>query len=424
MIVRGEVQTAMLKTTRARRVPLLALFASNTISLPGNVLAIIAVPWFVLQTTGSVIKTGITAFFTTVPLVIAATLGSGLVDRLGYKRTSVVCDIASGTCIALIPLLYQTGRLAFWQLLVLVFLSALFNTPGRTARLALTSDLATLAEMHLERANSISEGINRASNLIGGSLAGILIALIGSSNLLWVDAATFAVSALLIGTLVPSASSPAKTTPEDSYLSNIMAGIRFIYHNQLVLSLTLTVMMTNMLDEALTSVMLPDYAKNIFGSAVPFGLMVGAFGGAAFLGAILFGVVGNRLPRRMTFAVGYLIGGGTRFLALALVPILPVLIVVYIIAGVASGSLNPIITTLLQERATPEMRARVFGAVLAGVVAAMPLGVILSGYLVDRVGITTSLLLSGICYVVITLSLLVNPALTMMEKVPGGRGSA
>src|SRR5207248_3409122 len=97
------------------------------------------------------------------------------------------------------------------------------------------------------------------------------------------------------------------------------------------------------------------------------GLIIGAFGGAAFLGALVFGAIGHRLPRRITFAVGYLIGGGTRFLVLALTPLLPVLLVVYIIAGIASGSLNPIITTLLQEQVAPEMRARVFGTVLAGV---------------------------------------------------------
>ena len=58
------------------------------------------------------------------------------------------------------------------------------------------------------------------------------------------------------------------------------------------------------------------------------------------------------------------------------------------------------------------------------VFAAMPLGVILSGYLIDRIGITTTLLLSGICYVIITLSLLVNPSLTMMGKVPSSQGTA
>jgi len=83
------------------RLPLLALFSANAISLTGNVLTLIAVPWFVLQTTGSAVKTGLTAFFAALAVVVAAFLGGVVVDRLGYKRASIVADLASGTAVAL-----------------------------------------------------------------------------------------------------------------------------------------------------------------------------------------------------------------------------------------------------------------------------------------------------------------------------------
>jgi MFS family permease len=121
----------------SRRLPLFSLFAANTISFVGNVLTALAIPWFVLQTTGSVAQTGLTAFFSTLPLVLSAFFSSALVDRLGYQRTSVLGDLASGLTVALVPFLTQTVGLAFWQLLVLVFLGGLLKAPGSTARSAL-----------------------------------------------------------------------------------------------------------------------------------------------------------------------------------------------------------------------------------------------------------------------------------------------
>src|SRR5215469_15854094 len=197
------VEQKIAGTTQARRVPLFALFAANTISFVGDVLMFIAIPWFVLQTTGSVTKTGIAVFFETLPTFISAFLGSALVDRLGYKRMSIVSDMTSCISVALIPLLYHTTGLAFWQLLVLVFLASFFQAPGSTARSALVPDLAPLARMPLERANAASDGIRRVSLFIGAPLAGILIAIFGTSNLLWLDAISFAISGVLIGLAIP-----------------------------------------------------------------------------------------------------------------------------------------------------------------------------------------------------------------------------
>ncbi|HEX5808607.1 MAG TPA: MFS transporter, partial [Anaerolineales bacterium] len=132
-------------------VPLYSLFVANAISLVGNVFTAIAVPWFVLQTTGSATQTGVTGFFTILPVVLAGFLGGTLIDRLGYKRTSIISDLASGVTTALIPLLYFTVGLEFWQLLALVFLGALLDTPGGTARAALLPELAEQARMPIER---------------------------------------------------------------------------------------------------------------------------------------------------------------------------------------------------------------------------------------------------------------------------------
>src|SRR5437899_1752307 len=103
------------------RLPVVAVLTGNAISLAGSAAALVAIPWFVLQTTNSPAKAGITGFFITLATVAAAFFGGGLVDRLGFKRTSILADIASGLAVALIPLLYVTVGLQYWQLLVLVF---------------------------------------------------------------------------------------------------------------------------------------------------------------------------------------------------------------------------------------------------------------------------------------------------------------
>src|SRR5512142_427633 len=155
------------------------LFTANAISMVGNMLAFVAIPWFVLQTTRSAAQTGVTGFFSALASVVAGFFGGTVVDRLGFKRTSISADLACAIAFGLIPLLYATSGLQFWQLLVLVFAGNLLDAPGTTARKALIPDLAKLAGMSLERASAGIQSVERGSRLLGAPLAGILIALIG-----------------------------------------------------------------------------------------------------------------------------------------------------------------------------------------------------------------------------------------------------
>ncbi len=167
-----------------RRLPVAALLAANTVSLAGNALTAIAIPWFVLETTGSAARVGLVGFSAAVPAVLAAFFGGAIVDRLGFKQSSVVSDLLSGVTVALIPLLHQTVGLPFAGLLGLVFLGALLDAPGVTARQALFPDLVALAGIRLEGANAAYQTVHRLSQLLGPALAGVLIALLGASNVL------------------------------------------------------------------------------------------------------------------------------------------------------------------------------------------------------------------------------------------------
>jgi MFS family permease len=391
--------------------PLYAFFTANLISYVGDRLTLLAIPWFVLQTTGSVTKTAITAFFTTLPTIFSSFLSGLLVDRLGYKRTSVIGDIASGIGTLLIPLLYHTVGLAFWQLLVLVFLGGLLKAPGETARSSLLPDLGKEAMMPMERVNSIGDGLIRVSGFLGTPLAAVMIVLVGASNLLWLDAASFFISALLIGIVVPRTPIVSSTKEgEEISQSRLSDGLRFILHNRLLLSLITTSMITNLLDAALFSVALPVYARQIWESVLPIGALSVAFGGCAFLSTLIFGAIGHRLPRRITFSLCY-IAIGIRFWALALRLPIPTLIGIYAFNGLAVGPINPIAMTVEQEAIPVEMRARVFGASAAGYLAGIPIGGLVGGFLIGWIGLLPALFAMGACYLLVTSSLLVNPTL-------------
>src|SRR5215212_9523909 len=149
--------------SRRSRVPLGMLLAAAGISQAGNMLTMLAIPWFVLETTGSAARSGVTAAVEAIAVVVAGFFGGALVDRLGHKRTSIVADLASGVTVALIPLLYHTVGLAFWQLLVLVFLGALLDTPGWTARRSLYEVVARLGDVDLERTNTAAMMVGRTA---------------------------------------------------------------------------------------------------------------------------------------------------------------------------------------------------------------------------------------------------------------------
>ena len=407
----------MTEATAKNSLPIWALFTANAISLVGNVLSAIAIPWFVLQTTGSAAQTGITGFFTVLPVVLAGFFGGTLVDRLGYKRTSIVADIASGVTTALIPLLYVTVGLEFWQLMVLVFLGALLDSPGGTARSALIPELAEMAHMPLERATSLIHIIERGSRLIGAPLGGLLIAWIGTENVLWLDAASFFISAAIIGFVIDVHKPVQHAEQEGSgkYFDELRAGLKFIYEDKLVLAIVVMVMLTNFLDAMYSGVVQPVFVKQVYGEALDLGLLIAANGAGAVIGALLYSSIGLRFPRHAVFVLGFVLTSA-RFFLFALYPPLGLALVFVVIASMGAGPLNPIIGAVEFERVPKNMRGRVGGAIGAGAWSAMPLGMLIGGVLTEQLGVRPMLLGLGVVYLVTTLSMAFIPAMKEMNR--------
>ena len=396
--------------------PLYCLYAANAISFVGNNLTTLAIPWFVLVTTGSAARTGITFFFSITPIVIAGFFGGTIVDRLGYKRTSIISDLASGITVAAIAGLHALDLLEFPILLALVFLGALLDAPGGTARAALIPDLAKLGEVPIERASASIQVVERGSRLVGAPLAGVLIAVFGAAGVLWIDALTFAVSAAVVYIAIPASERPRHDEPSEGYVAELKAGLAFIRRDRLIFALVMTVMITNLLDAAFT-VCLPFMALEVYDSSIALGFMAAASGGGAVLGAIVYAAMGYRISRRAVFIPGFTIVA-VRSLLLAMNPSLPVAIAIQAIAGIGAGPLNPIMSAIEFERVPEQMRGRVFGAIQAGAWTAMPIGVLAGGYLLEGIGLRWTLIAIGVCYVTTTLTMLINPAVHDMNRRP------
>ena len=407
----------MTLATQKNSLPIYSLFTANAISLVGNVLSAIAIPWFVLQTTGSATQTGITGFFTVLPVVLASFFGGTLVDRLGYKRTSIIADLASGVTTALIPLLYFTVGLQFWQLMILVFLGALLDTPGSTARSALIPELAEMAHMPIERATSLIHIIERGSRLIGAPLGGLLIAWIGTENVLWLDAASFFISAGIIG-LVIKVQTPVQheeQAPGGKYFDELREGLKFIYNDKLVLAIVVMIMLTNFLDAIYSGVVQPVFVKQVYGQALDLGLLIAASGAGAVIGALIYSSIGLRFPRHAVFVFGFVLTS-LRFFLFATYPSIWIAVPFVVFASMGAGPLNPIIGAVEFERVPKNMRGRVGGAIGAGAWSAMPLGMLIGGVLTEQLGVRPMLLGLGIIYLITTLSMAFIPAMKEMNR--------
>ncbi|MFK0213093.1 MFS transporter [Streptomyces sp. NPDC090298] len=410
-------------TARHDRVPLGTVLTANAISVTGNSLTLIGVPWFALETTGSPGKAGLVAFCAAVPVVLAAIAGGPVIDRLGRRRVSIASDLTCGLALAAIPLLHQTGALRFWMLCALMAVTGLFHAPGETARHVLVPDLAGRAGTSLTRAASLYDAVARGARMTGAAVAGLLVALMGPGTVLYLDAATFAVSALLVTAGlrgVPSAE-PQREGPRLSparYRADLREGYAFLFRARLLLAVTVMVMVTNGLNQSWSSVLLPVHAKEDLGGPAAQGLLVSVFAGCALAGALLYGAVGERFPRRVVFTAGFLLCGAPPYVVAALTDTTAPLLVTMVAAGFGAGVLNPILTTVIYEQVPDALRSRVSGASTAGVLLTTPLGGLAAGLLVERAGLTATLLGVGGLYFLATLSPMVFPAWRGLDRTP------
>jgi MFS family permease len=403
--------------TLANRAPVYALLAANAISQIGNMMSAVAIPWFVLQTTGSAAYTGLSAFASTLPIFFSGLIGGVIVDRVGAKRMSIIADVLSMITVALVPILFSAGALSYPLLLALIITGTILDTPGSTARQTMMPELAQKAGIKLERANAAYGSIWRLSILLGPPLAGVLIGFLGTANVLWIDAATFLVSALLIGLVVPRPPRIEKPAERSHPVSEMLDGLRFYGRERLLRALLILFAIVDLLANAVVLVVLPVYASAQYGSAESYGLMLGVFGGGTLAGTLLYGARGHNWSRRLLVLLA-IIGFGLPLWILAALPPLPVALAMSFIMGLVIGPVGPMIMTLYHERVPAEMRGRVFGTRAALDTLSIPFAALITGVIVQGIGLQITLVGFAVAFLIVTAAAALWPVLKELATQP------
>ncbi|WP_326619250.1 MFS transporter [Streptomyces anulatus] len=422
--------TGVIPADRSLR-PLAGVLAAIAASVTGTRISLIALPWFVLVTTGSATRTGLVAFCEMAPYVLVKALSGPLVDRTGPRTVSWSTDLVSAVAAAAIPLLHTLDLLSFPVLLGLVAVIGSARGPGDLAKEVMVPEAAERAGTPLERAMGLSGVIERLASTIGPAAGGALVALLGPMTGLVVNAGCFVLGSVIVAVALPRGTGRPAVAPsapadaqEPGYWRRFVEGFTFLRGDPLLLAVIVVVGITNLLDAALTTLMIPVWAGGSGNGPAAIGLVSTAMGAAAVCGSLIAAMAAHRLPRRAVFLVGFLLAGAPRFLVLAVDAPLGVVLAVFAVSGFGAGFINPVLGAVFVERVPRRMLGRVnaLGDSLAW--SGIPLGGLLAGATVTAAGLTPVLLVCGAAYFLTTTLAGLRPEWRAMDRsrehaVPG-----
>lgn len=405
--------------------PLYGWLTSEAVSLTGTRVSMLALPYFVLVTTDSPMKTGLVALAEMLPLVLLKVLGGPIIDRVGPRRVSISCDLGSMVVVGAIPLLYAAGLLPFGVFLALVACAGALRGPGDAAKSSIVPSVVEAAEVPMERATGLHSTVERSATMLGAVFAGGLIAAIGAADALVVDAVSFGVSAAILGWATTSLRRPtaggveaeADPTP---YLAQLRQGWDFLRRDRVLMAIAIMVALTNLLDVAYASVLVPVWAREWGGGPAAMGILFGVFGGAAALGAICAATWAAGLPRYKTYLIAFLVCGSPRFFVLAWDNPLWLVLLVAVVSGFGSGFINPMLGAVIYERIPKHLVGRVSSLTAALCFALMPLGGLLGGGLISGFGLGVGMLACGAAYFLVTMLPAADPKWREIDHRPVG----
>jgi len=279
-------------------------------------------------------------------------------------------------------------------------------------------DIATAANASLERVTGLESTTDRSASIVAPLLAGLLISAIGSAQALLLDAVSFAVCAVLIAVWAPRPQARDEEIEEGGYLRQLHSIWRFLSRDRLLLPVALMITVTNLLDMAFSAVLLPVWIRDNGYGPAEIGLIFGAFGVTATIGALLAAAIGDRLPRRATYLIAFVICGAPRFVVLALGAPIWVVVAVSAVGGLGAGFINPILSSVFIERVPRPMLGRVGSLFESMAWAGIPLGGVLAGAAIAGIGLVPALAVAGGAYFLAT----TLPALRGRASDWGGRG--
>ena len=407
------------QSTRSLR-GLIGVLGAQAASFSANRLLLIAVPWFVLTTTGSVTKTGLIAFFQITPFLVAQTLAGPLIDRLGPRRVSIVGDAVSLAAAVTVPLLYAADALPLWALMALIAILGAGEGPATAAKAVFIPSVTRAANAPLERGTGLSAAVERTAVVLGPAAAGVVVNAFGGARAFWLAAALFGIAAVVtMATLADPPPDPTDATKDAAgYFARMREGATFLRGEGLLRAIVGMLLVTNLLDQAAITVLLPVWARNSGHGVGTVGLVVSIFGATSIPAALVAARYGHRLPRRPVYTVGFIIGGVPRFVAMALGIPLWAVVATFAVGGLGSGFINPIIGAVSYERIPNRLLGRVRTLATAVAWGGIPFGGLFGAAAVASAGLTGALWIVGGCYLLAILLPALRPEWSQMRPSP------
>jgi MFS family permease len=361
---------------RDRRIS--ALLAAEVISSLGTQMTWLALPWFVLRTTGSPQQMTWVIIAEVVPIGVLGFWGGAIASRVGTRRTMLICDIARAPLLATIPVLHAFGWLPFPALLALVAATGVFIAPYFAVQRAVVPELVGEEQGDVAYATAFFQAASRLTIFLGPPAAGILISFLGPAQVLYVDAATYVVSFALVAAFVHPPEVPA---PADT--GGVFAGVRFLLRDRLLRvwtpAFTVLDVCWQLVFACLPVLVVTQYHAN----PRVLGWLFGALGGGALVGAF----VSMRMVRRFEpLASGSiaLVLQMTSLWALALPAPWEVPLAGMAVSGFFMSLVNAPMQALVMLRIPREIRTQGIAAFGVFQCLGSPIGLVLAGVALGR----------------------------------------
>jgi MFS family permease len=357
-----------------RNLTLPALLTAEAVSSTGSAMTFVALPWFVLVTSGSPTRMSIVLAAEILPMALFGIPSGSVVGRLGARRSMLIADLVRAPLIALVPILHWSGHLTFPLLLAIVFALGVFMAPYAASQRSILPEVLGEDEKAVAKASGLLGGAQHLPIVIGPSVAGALIAWIGTAPLLVVDAATFLIAFFAVLAFVRGGARVEHTQES----GGILAGVRYLIRDRLLGPMTLTVIVldgaANGISVAVPLLAYTRYDRNPHIA----GWIFTAFGIGALTGSI---VVMKLLDRFAPLKLAsFAIFMATLPLWIVVAPVSwPVVGAAVVVCGLFVPLINAPCMGIITARPPAALRAKVLTAVMAASATGGPAGRLVIG---------------------------------------------
>ncbi|WP_167396182.1 MFS transporter [Streptomyces bobili] len=397
------------------------LFIGQSLSVLGDRVSFVAVPFAVLSVGGSASDVGLVAASGLLPMLLFTLVGGVWADRFRRHRIMLVSDVVRCAVQALIAVLLLTGvaEVSHLVLLMIVFGTAdAFFMPAATGLVPLVVGPDRLREANALRGFVLSSGL-----VIGPALAGGLVAVAGPGGALALDTLTFAVSAAFLARLTPRETAPeaVKDMAGGTFLADLRAGWVQVRGRTWVWSAMGAMSVYHVVVLPSVFVLGPVLAEREWGGAASWSVVVAAFG----IGSVVGDVCAYRLKvaRPMALAAAALAVASCQAVIIGSGGSLALIAVLEAVTGVAVSLFFVLWETSLQTHIPQAALSRVSSYDYLLSAGLMPLGLVLAGPVSESLGVRPTLYAMTFLAVPAALALLCVPAVRRLPAHAVGTGS-